>query len=72
MNRQRAATIFALVAVLALGMYLGRNGVMLVGDAEAQGGAKKAGPPPDNIVDGIMYPKGYTPVPIKNGKRVFL
>ena len=25
------------------------------------------GPPPDNIIDGELYPKGYTPMEIKNG-----
>ena len=35
---------------------------MLFGQAMAQGG-----PPADNIIDGTLYPPGYTPVEIKNG-----
>ena len=36
--------------------------VMVFGQAFAQGG-----PPKDNIIDGTLYPPGYTPVEIKNG-----
>ena len=27
----------------------------------------EGGPPQDNIIDGTLYPHGYTPMPIKNG-----
>ncbi len=36
--------------------------VLFFGQAFAQGG-----PPADNIIDGTLYPPGYTPVEIKNG-----
>ena len=39
------------------------NGTIgLCSSALAQGG-----PPKDNIIDGTLYPSGYTPVEIKNG-----
>ncbi len=48
--------IVRLVNIFALGF------MVLAGQAWAQGG-----PPKDNVIDGELYPKGYTPMEIKNG-----
>lgn len=64
MWKLKAGTAF----VFALGVIVG---CMVAGDRhqqkEASAQPAKPAPPPDNMVDGIMYPKGRTPVPIKNG-----
>ena len=46
-----------LFALLLIGGVIGWHSSVL-----AQGG-----PPQDNIIDGTLYPHGYTPVEIKNG-----
>ncbi len=59
--------VVALTAVYTAGWLKGQTGQGLVYVKEARAQQKSQGPPKDNIIDGIMYPKGYTPLPIKNG-----
>jgi ribonuclease Z len=40
----------------------------LAPSAQAQHAARPEGPPPDNMIDGTLYPQGRTPVPIKSGQ----
>ena len=48
--------------ILRFGHFLLAGLLVLCGQAAAQGG-----PPADNIIDGTLYPPGYTPMEIKNG-----
>ena len=56
--------VAALTVVYAVGWLTGPTDqrTVLVSEAHAKGG-----PPKDNIIDGELYPKGFTPVAIKNG-----
>ena len=60
-------SITALIAVYIAGCIKGQSGQGpdLVTEAQAQ--QKAQGPPKDNIIDGAMYPHGFTPVAIKDG-----
>ena len=60
-------SITALMAVYIAGCIKGQTGQGpdLVKEAQAQ--QKAQGPPKDNLIDGELYPKGFTPVAIKNG-----
>jgi hypothetical protein len=59
-------TVFSLltaVAIFTWGEYIGENGksISIVTEAEAQQRGKM---PKDNIIDGELYPHGYTPPPM--------
>jgi ribonuclease Z len=60
------AIALAVAAVYMAGHYDGLTGkgMDVVTEAEA---AKKMKMPKDNIIDGELYPRGYTPMEIKNG-----
>jgi ribonuclease Z len=57
---------FIAAAIYGLGVYTGESGksISVVTEAEAQ---PKGMMPKDNIIDGELYPHGYTPMEIKNG-----
>ena len=58
--------VASLTAVYTVGWLKGQagQGPAFVKEAQAQPKGKM---PKDNIIDGLLYPEGYTPVPIKNG-----
>jgi len=45
--------------IIRLGQFVVAGLLVVSGQARAQGG-----PPADNIIDGRLYPPGYTPPPI--------
>ena len=58
------ALVTAVVTVFMTAQYLGwtMQGIEIVREAQA---VQK--PPRDNIINGELYPQGYTPMKIKNG-----
>ncbi len=63
-SKSFAALILAAVSSVPLYAPVALSVVLIAGLAMAQGG----GPPPDNIVDGELYPDGFTPAKIVDGK----